>query len=93
MLCVSRIIRWTALQAVCLLIPSSASHTFSHVLSLLSRSLSHFVTQEFLEWCDRLFAYLQVLENRLFSEGLHVLGAPPSNAQMAQYLEVRLFLI
>jgi hypothetical protein len=45
--------------------------------------------QEFLGWCDRLFGYLQVLENRLFSEGLHVLGAPPSDAQMAQYLEVR----
>jgi magnesium chelatase subunit H len=45
--------------------------------------------EEFLEWCDRLFNYLQVLENRLFSEGLHVLGAAPSNSQMAQYLEVR----
>lgn len=44
--------------------------------------------QEFLGWCERLFGYLQVLENRLFSEGLHVLGAPPSNTQMAQYLEV-----
>jgi hypothetical protein len=46
-------------------------------------------SQEFLGWCERLFAYLQVLENRLFSEGLHVLGAPPSEGQMAQYLEVR----
>lgn len=44
--------------------------------------------QEFLGWCERLFGYLQVLENRLFSEGLHVLGAAPSDAQMAQYLEV-----
>jgi hypothetical protein len=48
--------------------------------------------QEFLGWCERLFGYLQVLENRLFSEGLHVLGAPPSNTQMAQYLEVRTLL-
>lgn len=30
---------------------------------------------------------LQVVENRLFSEGLHVLGQPPGNAQMGQYLE------
>lgn len=29
---------------------------------------------------------VQVLENRLFSEGLHVLGAPPSRSQMSQYL-------
>jgi magnesium chelatase subunit H len=42
--------------------------------------------QEFLEWCERLHTYLQTLENRLFSEGLHILGAPPSNSQMAQYL-------
>eukprot|EP00878_Enallax_costatus_P008487 GHUV01008871.1.p1 GENE.GHUV01008871.1~~GHUV01008871.1.p1 ORF type:complete len:841 (+),score=266.38 GHUV01008871.1:478-3000(+) len=42
--------------------------------------------EEFLEWCDRLYIYLQTLENRLFSEGLHILGAPPSTSQMAQYL-------
>ncbi|WIA16841.1 hypothetical protein OEZ85_013777 [Tetradesmus obliquus] len=42
--------------------------------------------EEFLAWCERLHSYLQTLENRLFSEGLHVLGAPPSNSQMAQYL-------
>lgn len=30
---------------------------------------------------------VQVLENRLFSEGLHVLGSAPSPTQMAQYLE------
>jgi cobalamin biosynthesis Mg chelatase CobN len=29
---------------------------------------------------------LGVLENRLFSEGLHVLGAEPSEAAAAQYL-------
>lgn len=30
---------------------------------------------------------LQVLENRLFSEGLHVLGSAPSPSRMQQYLE------
>ena len=30
---------------------------------------------------------LQVVENRLFSEGLHVLGQPPSQQHMAQYLQ------
>lgn len=29
---------------------------------------------------------LQEVESRLFSEGLHVLGQPPSPAQMEQYL-------
>ncbi len=27
-----------------------------------------------------------MVENRLFSEGLHVLGRPPSEAQLSQYL-------
>lgn len=29
----------------------------------------------------------QVVEGRLFSEGLHVLGQPPSEGHMRQYLE------
>lgn len=29
---------------------------------------------------------LQVLENRIFSEGLHVLGQPPAPDQAVQYL-------
>ncbi|GMH35161.1 hypothetical protein BSKO_03029 [Bryopsis sp. KO-2023] len=41
---------------------------------------------EFMEYMGRINQYLQVLENRLFSEGLHVLGAPPSQDQLAQYL-------
>lgn len=35
----------------------------------------------------KLYDYLQVLENRLFSSGLHVLGAVPSPEQLTQYLE------
>ena len=31
-------------------------------------------------------AAAQVVENRLFSEGLHVLGRPPTEAHLAQYL-------
>ena len=30
---------------------------------------------------------MQTVENRLFSEGLHVLGAAPQSGQMQQYLE------
>ncbi len=37
-------------------------------------------------YCSKVYAYLQVVEGRLFSEGLHVMGAPPSGSQMEQYL-------
>lgn len=60
--------------------------TISSTTQLRFLSNPHSDPQEFLGWCDRLYSYLQTLENRLFSEGLHVLGAPPSNSQMAQYL-------
>ena len=37
---------------------------------------------------EKLFACtVQVVEGRLFSEGLHVLGQPPGEAHMRQYLE------
>jgi hypothetical protein len=42
--------------------------------------------QEFSDYASRLYAYLSTVENRLFSEGLHVLGAPPGPDQMAAYL-------
>ncbi|MBD2307621.1 magnesium chelatase subunit H [Chroococcidiopsis sp. FACHB-1243] len=35
----------------------------------------------------QVYEYLQVLENRLFSSGLHVLGEPPSGEQLASYLQ------
>jgi len=38
-------------------------------------------------YMDKVYAYLGVVENRLFSSGLHTLGEPPSNAQMESYLE------
>ena len=42
------------------------------------------------DWASRLWAYLQTLESRLFSEGLHTLGAQPSPAQLGSYLEAYL---
>ncbi|GIL67983.1 hypothetical protein Vafri_21239 [Volvox africanus] len=39
------------------------------------------------QYATKLYAYLQLLEGRLFSEGLHVLGSPPGAPQLAQYLE------
>ncbi|GFR42159.1 hypothetical protein Agub_g3011 [Astrephomene gubernaculifera] len=38
-------------------------------------------------YASKLYAYLQLLEGRLFSEGLHVLGSPPSPSQLGGYLE------
>ena len=42
--------------------------------------------QEFGEYASRVGAYMRLLENRLFSEGLHVLGAPPTPAALTAYL-------
>ncbi|MFZ0407459.1 MAG: cobaltochelatase subunit CobN [Cyanobium sp.] len=38
-------------------------------------------------WIVRLSAYLQLLENRLFSSGLHTLGQPPDPEQRLAYLK------
>ncbi|MGB7895219.1 MAG: magnesium chelatase subunit H, partial [Microcoleus sp.] len=35
----------------------------------------------------KLYEYLQVVESRLFSSGLHVLGEPPNSEEMTSYLE------
>lgn len=43
-------------------------------------------TEAFSEYAARVYQYLQVVENRLFSEGLHILGQPPPPDQAAQYL-------
>ncbi|AKG24326.1 magnesium chelatase subunit H [Calothrix sp. 336/3] len=45
---------------------------------------SHHVFDDYLV---KLYGYLQVLENRLFSSGLHVLGAVPNAENMQAYLE------
>ncbi|MBW4629857.1 MAG: magnesium chelatase subunit H [Brasilonema octagenarum HA4186-MV1] len=39
------------------------------------------------DYLVKLYEYLQVLENRLFSSGLHVLGEVPSEEELAGYLE------
>lgn len=45
-----------------------------------------FSPHAWINYLRELYAYLQVLENRLFSAGLHVLGEPPSPAALADYL-------
>ncbi|MFB2835255.1 magnesium chelatase subunit H [Floridanema evergladense] len=45
-----------------------------------------FSADVFNNYLVKLYEYLQVLENRLFSSGLHVLGEPPNEEEMASYL-------
>ncbi|MCP9841761.1 cobaltochelatase subunit CobN [Synechococcus sp. J7-Johnson] len=43
--------------------------------------------EAFTAWLVRLSSYLQLLENRLFSSGLHTLGQPPDAGQRLGYLK------
>jgi magnesium chelatase subunit H len=47
----------------------------------------HVDDEKFLVWVTRLSEYLIVLQDRLFSKGLHVLGAKPSEEELRSYLE------
>ncbi|MBW4683575.1 MAG: magnesium chelatase subunit H [Komarekiella atlantica HA4396-MV6] len=46
-----------------------------------------FSAHAFDDYLVKLYEYLQVLENRLFSSGLHTLGEAPNEEDMAAYLE------
>lgn len=46
-----------------------------------------FSNDAFNRYLVTLYEYLQVLENRLFSSGLHVLGEPPDSEALAGYLD------
>ena len=46
-----------------------------------------FSNDAFNHYLVTLYEYLQVLENRLFSSGLHVLGEPPDSEALAGYLD------
>ncbi|MUG98380.1 magnesium chelatase subunit H [Scytonema sp. UIC 10036] len=46
-----------------------------------------FSDRVFNDYLVNLYEYLQVLENRLFSSGLHVLGDAPGEGELAAYLE------
>ncbi|MFN9943707.1 MAG: cobaltochelatase subunit CobN [bacterium] len=43
--------------------------------------------ESFAAWLVRLASYLQLLESRLFSSGLHTLGRPPDPGQRLAYLK------
>lgn len=46
-----------------------------------------FSQHAFNDYLVQLYDYLQVLENRLFSSGLHVLGEPPTPDELYRYLQ------
>ncbi|WP_442946886.1 cobaltochelatase subunit CobN [Nostoc sp. CMAA1605] len=46
-----------------------------------------FSSHAFDDYLVKLYEYLQVLETRLFSSGLHTLGEPPTEKELASYLE------
>ncbi|AFY56659.1 cobaltochelatase CobN subunit [Rivularia sp. PCC 7116] len=50
-------------------------------------NIGMFSQNVFDDYLVKLYEYLQVLENRLFSSGLHVLGAAPNQEEMQSYLD------
>ena len=62
---------------------ADASESLPRMTPELADSLSQ---DAFDAYVSELYTYIGVLENRLFSEGLHALGKPPTERSMAQYL-------
>ncbi len=56
-------------------------------IALIPENVRLFSTEAFNRYLVKLYEYLQVLENRLFSSGLHTLGSPPSPEELERYLQ------
>jgi magnesium chelatase subunit H len=56
-------------------------------IEFASENLRLFSQKAFDDYLAELYDYLQILENRLFSSGLHVLGEPPNAEELQRYLE------
>src|SRR5579883_268187 len=56
-------------------------------IELTSETVHLFSSDAFDRYLAKLYEYLQVLENRLFSSGLHVLGTPPTEEALVTYLQ------
>ncbi|WP_421654427.1 magnesium chelatase subunit H [Leptothermofonsia sp. ETS-13] len=56
-------------------------------IALIPENARLFSTEAFNRYLVKLYEYLQVLENRLFSSGLHTLGNPPSPEELERYLQ------
>ncbi|MGB7380442.1 MAG: magnesium chelatase subunit H [Rivularia sp. (in: cyanobacteria)] len=50
-------------------------------------NIGMFSQNAFNDYLVKLYEYLQVLENRLFSSGLHILGEAPNQEEMESYLD------
>ncbi|MEM6752603.1 MAG: cobaltochelatase subunit CobN, partial [Cyanobacteria bacterium P01_C01_bin.38] len=50
-------------------------------------NIGMFSQNAFNDYLVKLYEYLQVLENRLFSSGLHILGEAPNQEEMKSYLD------
>ncbi|WP_341528578.1 magnesium chelatase subunit H [Nostoc sp. UHCC 0302] len=56
-------------------------------ISFTPENVRMFSAHAFNDYLLKLYEYLQVLENRLFSSGLHTLGEAPNEEEMGSYLE------
>ncbi len=56
-------------------------------ISFTPENIRMFSVHAFNDYLVKLYEYLQVLENRLFSSGLHVLGEVPNDEEMDSYLD------
>jgi magnesium chelatase subunit H len=61
---------------------------FSEDLATLdAETVADVDAESFAAWAGRLTTYLSVLEARLYSSGLHVLGSPPDEASLTGYMD------
>ncbi|WP_427157768.1 magnesium chelatase subunit H [Aliinostoc sp. HNIBRCY26] len=56
-------------------------------IAFTPENIKMFSGHAFDDYLVKLYEYLQVLETRLFSSGLHTLGEPPKEEELAAYLE------
>jgi magnesium chelatase subunit H len=56
-------------------------------ISFTPENIRMFSAHAFNDYLVKLYEYLQVLETRLFSSGLHTLGEPPTDEELASYFD------
>lgn len=56
-------------------------------IAFTAENICLFSAEVFQQYLVKLYEYLQVMENRLFSSGLHTLGEPPNSEAMTSYLK------
>mmetsp|Transcript_1572 Transcript_1572/g.5385 ORF Transcript_1572/g.5385 Transcript_1572/m.5385 type:complete len:1547 (-) Transcript_1572:1607-6247(-) len=62
-------------------------HSSGDVKQLTAENVGAIPAEDFEAYASTVYQYLSVVENRLFSEGLHTFGQQPSETQLTQYLE------